>query len=64
MRVCVEVEHKLLQLFQVKVQLESGVTGSESCHKDVDVTIVGLILLEVGIDDFKRSSRVGLVKCQ
>ena len=28
-------------------------TSSESSHKDVDATVVGLVLFEVGVDNFK-----------
>ena len=28
-------------------------TGGESSHKDVDASIVGLILFEIGVDHFK-----------
>ena len=63
-RVCVEVEHALLKLFQVRVQLESGVTGSEGGDEDVDTSVVGLVLFEVSIDDFKRVVvGVGLEVC-
>lgn len=52
--VWVKVEYALLQLFQVRVQFESGVTGGESGDEDVDAAIVGLILVEIGVDDFER----------
>ena len=29
-------------------------TGSESGHEDIDRSVVGLILLEVSVDDFER----------
>ena len=41
-----------MKLFQVGVQLESGVTGGETSYEDVDASVVGLITLEVGVDDF------------
>ena len=53
-RVGVEVEDALLKLLQVAVELESGVASGESGHEDVDTTVVGLILFEVGIDNFER----------
>ena len=42
-----------MKLFQVGVQFKSGVTGGESSHEDVDFTVIGLIVLEVGVDDFE-----------
>ena len=53
-RIGAKVENTLLQLFQVGVELESCVTGGESGDEDVDATVVGLIVLEVGVNDFER----------
>ena len=50
----VKVEDTLLQLFQVGVELESCVTGGESGNEDVDFAVIGLIVLEVGVNDFER----------
>ena len=36
------------------VELESCVTGGESGDEDVDATVIGLIVLEVGVDNFER----------
>ena len=52
-RVCVEVENALLELFQVRVKLELGVTGGEGGDEDVNSSVVGLVFFEVGIDDFE-----------
>ena len=52
-RVSVEVEDAFLKLLQVTVEFESGVTGGESGHEDVDASVVGLVLFEVGVDDFQ-----------
>ena len=43
-----------MKLFQVGVQFKSGMTGGESSHEDVDFAVIGLIVLEVGVDDFER----------
>ena len=51
-RVGIKVEHALLKLFQVGVQFTSGVTGGESSYEDVDAYVVGLIVLEVGVNNF------------
>ena len=53
-RVCVKVEDTLLQLLQVAVELETSPTGGESRDKDVDLTIVWLICLQVLVDHFER----------
>ena len=53
-KMTIEIENALLQLFQVRVQLESGLTSSESSHEDVDASVIRLILLEIGVDDFER----------
>ena len=50
----VEVEDALLKLFQVRVEFESSVTGGEGGHEDVDTTVIGLILFQVGVDHFER----------
>ena len=52
--VCVKVEDSLLKLLQVRVEFESSVTGSEGSNEDVDMSVIGLILFKVGIDDFER----------
>ena len=49
-RVCSEVQHALLKLLQVRIQLESIVAGGESGDEDVRAFVVGLILLEVDLD--------------
>ena len=53
-RVGVKVEDALLKLFQVRVEFESSVTGSEGSHEDVDTSVIGLILFQVGVDHFER----------
>ena len=53
-RIRVKVENTLLQLFQVGVELESCVTGGESGDEDVDAAVIGLIVLEVGVNNFER----------
>ena len=53
-RVRVKVEDSLLKLFQVRVEFESSVTGGEGGHEDVDTSVIGLILFQVGIDNFER----------
>ena len=53
-RIRVKVEDTLLQLFQVGVELESCVTGGESGDEDVDAAVIGLIVLEVGVNNFER----------
>ena len=53
-RVRVKVEDALLKLFQVRVEFESSVTSGESGHEDVDTSVIGLILFQVGIDHFER----------
>ena len=52
-RVGVEVEDALLKLLQVAVELESGVASGESRHEDVDPSVVGLVLFEIGVDNFE-----------
>ena len=53
-RVRVKVEDSLLKLLQVRVEFESSVTGGEGGHEDVDMSVIGLILFQVGIDHFER----------
>ena len=53
-RVRVKIEDALLKLFQVRVQLESGMAGGEGGHEDVDASVVRLIVFEVGVHDFER----------
>ena len=53
-RVRSEVQHALLKLLQVRVQLETIVAGGESGDEDVRAFVVGLILFEVGVDDLNR----------
>ena len=53
-RVRVKREDALLKLFQVRVEFESSVTGGEGGHEDVDTSVIGLILFQVGIDHFER----------
>jgi len=38
---------------KVLVQFESGVTGGESRHEDVDSSIVGLVFFLVLVDDLQ-----------
>ena len=45
----------MLQFLQVAVELEMRPAGGGSRDKDVDFTVVGLVLLQVCIDHFKRS---------
>ena len=54
MTVGVKVEDALLKLFQVRVEFESSVTGGECSHEDVDTSVIGLILFQVGVDHFER----------
>ena len=50
----VEVEDSLLKLLQVRVEFKSSVTGGEGGNKDVDTSVIGLILFKVGVDNFER----------
>ena len=43
----------MLKLFQVGVEFESRVTGCEGGYEDVDASVVGLIVLEVSVNDFE-----------
>lgn len=49
----VEVQDSLLKSFQGLIYFESRVTGDESGHKDIDASVVRLIVLEVGVDHFQ-----------
>ena len=50
----VKVEDALLETFQVAVYFESGVTGGEGSDEDFGPSVVGLIVLEIGVDDFNH----------
>lgn len=53
-QVCVEVEDTLLQLLEVAVDFGTRPAGGESRDKDVEFTVVGLILLQVRINHSER----------
>ena len=44
----------MLKLFQVRVEFESSVTGGKGGHEDVDMSVIGLVLFQVGVDHFER----------
>jgi len=52
-RVRVKVEYLMLKKVKVLVELESGVTGGESRHEDVDSTVVRLVFFQILVDDLQ-----------